>query len=233
TDPDWRARGLAVTLMNELLEVARLAGLSEVLFEFVQGIQAPAIEAAELAAMPEAELSELEGLLGEAGMSEQTAKAAARELTEHDALGTHARVELDIDPSHDRANPVTAALASLGAFIAGGLIPFLVVLFAANSAAVLVTVIGVEEKEVKNSFFDRNKNTCRTENGFFRWSQERLIKFQLAGRFFHGEALVGYGRAERPEYILLCGVKEKDRLAADFFWSALEPEKVKKLSAKV
>ncbi|HPP12259.1 MAG TPA: hypothetical protein PKW42_05940, partial [bacterium] len=90
----------------------------------------------------------------------------------------------------------------------------------------LVTVIGVEEKEVKNSFFDRNKNTCRTENGFFRWSQERLIKFQLAGRFFHGEALVGYGRAERPEYILLCGVKEKDRLAADFFWSALEPEKV-------
>ena len=84
-----------------------------------------AIEAAELAAMPEAELRELEGLLGEAGMSEQTAKAAARELTEHDALGTHARVELDIDPSHDRANPVTAALASLGAFIAGGLIPFL------------------------------------------------------------------------------------------------------------
>ena len=102
-----------------------------------------AIEAAELAAMPEAELRELEGLLGEAGMSEQTAKAAARELTEHDALGTHARVELDIDPSHDRANPVTAALASLGAFIAGGLIPFLAVLFAPNSAAVLVTVIAV------------------------------------------------------------------------------------------
>lgn len=46
-DPDWRTRGLAVTLMNELLEVARLAGLKEVLFEFVRGIQSPAIEAAE------------------------------------------------------------------------------------------------------------------------------------------------------------------------------------------
>ncbi len=45
--PDWRTRGLAVTLMNELLEVARLAGLREVLFEFVRGIQSGAIEAAE------------------------------------------------------------------------------------------------------------------------------------------------------------------------------------------
>lgn len=102
-----------------------------------------AIEEAELAAMPEAELSELEGLLRDRGMSEHTAKAAARELTEHDALATHARVELDIDPSHDRANPVSAALASLGAFIAGGLIPFLAVLFAPHSSAVLVTVIAV------------------------------------------------------------------------------------------
>lgn len=45
--PDWRSKGLAVTLMNELLEVARLKGLREVLFEFVRGVQSSAIEAAE------------------------------------------------------------------------------------------------------------------------------------------------------------------------------------------
>ncbi len=45
--PAWRDRGLAVTLMNELVEVARVAGLSEVLFEFVRDIQEPGIEAAE------------------------------------------------------------------------------------------------------------------------------------------------------------------------------------------
>ena len=45
--PDSRDRGLAVTLMNELVEVAREAGLREVLFECVAGIQELAIHAAE------------------------------------------------------------------------------------------------------------------------------------------------------------------------------------------
>jgi VIT1/CCC1 family predicted Fe2+/Mn2+ transporter len=143
------------TSVRHALVVAGLAGLSAGAMSMAVGeyvsVSAQrdsekamlAMEKAELAAMPEAELTELEGLLGEAGMSEQTSKVAARELTEHDALGTHARVELDINPSQDRANPVSAALASLGAFIAGGVIPFLAVLFAPNTAAVMVTVIAV------------------------------------------------------------------------------------------
>lgn len=101
------------------------------------------LEQSELAAMPEAELRELEGLLRQRGLSEKTARTAARELTDHDALAAHARVELDIDPGHERANPVSAAVASLGSFITGGLIPFLAVLLAPHSAAVVVTVAGV------------------------------------------------------------------------------------------
>jgi GNAT superfamily N-acetyltransferase len=46
-DPDYRTRGLAVALINELIEVARDSGLEEVLFEFVRGQQSGAIEAAE------------------------------------------------------------------------------------------------------------------------------------------------------------------------------------------
>ena len=46
-NPEYRSRGLAVTLINELVEVARIAGLREVLFEFVRGPQTSAIEAAE------------------------------------------------------------------------------------------------------------------------------------------------------------------------------------------
>lgn len=57
--PAYRARGLAVTLMHELVEVAKLAGLREVLFEFVKGVQTSAIEAAEfLGASVAGELNE-------------------------------------------------------------------------------------------------------------------------------------------------------------------------------
>lgn len=46
-DPAYRTRGLAVTLISELIEIARESGLDEVIFEFVRGDQSQAIEAAE------------------------------------------------------------------------------------------------------------------------------------------------------------------------------------------
>ena len=54
--------------------------------------------------------------------------AAAKELTEHDALGTHIRDVLGINKI-SQAKPIQAAFASLAAFTAGGLLPFLVTLF--------------------------------------------------------------------------------------------------------
>ena len=53
----------------------------------------------------------------------------ALELTEHDVLGAHVRDELGINEI-SQANPIQAALASGSSFIAGGILPLLVVLFA-------------------------------------------------------------------------------------------------------
>ena len=51
-----------------------------------------------------------------------------KELTKHDALGTHIRDELGINEI-SQAKPLQAAFASLTAFTTGGLLPFLVTLF--------------------------------------------------------------------------------------------------------
>src|SRR5690349_18423113 len=55
-------------------------------------------ERAELRDEPEEELAELAGLYVAKGLSEQTARQVAVELTEHDALAAHADIELGIDP---------------------------------------------------------------------------------------------------------------------------------------
>ena len=78
-----------------------------------------------LTQFPEEELIELAALLAARGMSLQTASIAARELTEHDALGAHAREELGLSDEM-AASPLQAAIASAAAFLAGGLPPLLV-----------------------------------------------------------------------------------------------------------
>lgn len=101
-----------------------------------------ALEAQELAELPEQELAELAGLLRQRGMSEQTARVAAEEMTAHDAFAAHADLELGLDP-HQRTNPWEAAGASALAFAVGGLIPFLAILWAPAGNAVPVTVAAV------------------------------------------------------------------------------------------
>jgi VIT1/CCC1 family predicted Fe2+/Mn2+ transporter len=63
------------------------------------------------------------------GLTPTTAKQVARELTQADALGTHIRDELGINEV-SQAKPIQAALASGGAFTAGGLLPLAVTLLA-------------------------------------------------------------------------------------------------------
>ncbi len=45
--PGYRERGLAVTMLEELIEIGREAGLDELVFEFAREVQEPAIQAAE------------------------------------------------------------------------------------------------------------------------------------------------------------------------------------------
>src|SRR3954451_22808698 len=84
-------------------------------------------ERRELEEEPDEELAELAGLYMDKGLSEDTARQVALELTSHDALAAHAEVELGIDPDA-LTNPWQAALASMIAFTVGALLPMLMIL---------------------------------------------------------------------------------------------------------
>lgn len=84
-------------------------------------------ERRELAEEPEEELAELAGLYMDKGLSEETARQVALELTHHDALAAHADAELGIDPD-ELTNPWQAAFASMTAFTVGALLPLLMIL---------------------------------------------------------------------------------------------------------
>jgi len=86
-------------------------------------------ELKELEEMPEEELLLLAQIYEKRGLKKETAMQVAIELTEKDALGAHIRDELGI---HEltQAKPVQAALASGLSFMAGGILPLMVVLLA-------------------------------------------------------------------------------------------------------
>ena len=86
-------------------------------------------EQKELEEMPEEELKMLAQIYEKRGLQKETAMTVALELTQHDALGAHIRDELGINEI-SQAHPIQAALASGSSFIAGGVLPLLVVLFA-------------------------------------------------------------------------------------------------------
>src|SRR6476661_3005352 len=79
-------------------------------------------EKGELAASPEAELTELTALYEAKGLSAATARTVAAELTAHNALAAHLEAELHIDPA-DIPSPVQAAGASALSFVCGALLP--------------------------------------------------------------------------------------------------------------
>jgi VIT1/CCC1 family predicted Fe2+/Mn2+ transporter len=85
-------------------------------------------EQAELATMPHEELAELTKLYQDKGLSAQTARQVAEELTANDALAAHLDVELNIDQD-DIVSPWRAAYASAIAFLIGGLLPILAIIF--------------------------------------------------------------------------------------------------------
>jgi VIT1/CCC1 family predicted Fe2+/Mn2+ transporter len=83
----------------------------------------------ELDTMPDVELKELAKMYQQRGLEKNLAMQVAVQLTKKDALATHARDELGINEM-TQPKPLTAAFASAGSFISGGLLPLLVALFA-------------------------------------------------------------------------------------------------------
>lgn len=83
-------------------------------------------ERRELREQPDEELRELTALLAAKGLSDQTARTAARELTEHDALAAHAAEELGLQ-LEGLARPLLAAVVSAIAFALGAILPLLAI----------------------------------------------------------------------------------------------------------
>jgi VIT1/CCC1 family predicted Fe2+/Mn2+ transporter len=101
-----------------------------------------ATERRELAEDPQLELDELADIYTSKGLTPETARLVALELTEHDALAAHADAELRIDPN-ELTNPIQAAVASAVAFTLGALLPLLAILLPPERARVLVTAVAV------------------------------------------------------------------------------------------
>lgn len=91
-------------------------------------------EKRELREQPESEFNELIHLLRRQGLKLATARVVAKELTEHDALGTHLSLELGID-REELTSPWQAAAASFIAFTLGALLPVLAVLLTPEPSA--------------------------------------------------------------------------------------------------
>ncbi len=97
-------------------------------------------EAEELATEPERELEELVSIYEQRGLSRVLATEVAVELTAHDALGTHLRDELGIDPASP-ARPGQAAMVSAAAFSVGALGPVLAAWLLPISIRIWVTIV--------------------------------------------------------------------------------------------
>ena len=92
-------------------------------------------ERLELATEPEKELAELTAIYVARGLEAGLASEVARQLTAHDAHGTHARDELGVSESLS-ARPVQAALASAGTFAVGAALPLVLVLIVPSASLV-------------------------------------------------------------------------------------------------
>ena len=81
-------------------------------------------ESNELATRPDFELAELASIYVARGLDEDLAQRVAVQLTDHDALGAHARDELGISDM-TAAKPIQAALASAASFAIGAVLPLI------------------------------------------------------------------------------------------------------------
>lgn len=94
-----------------------------------------------LEADPDVGLRSLARLYEERGLSPETSRAVAQELSARDALDAHLRARHNIDAT-DVASPWHAALASFLAFAVGALLPLLAILLPPPELRVPVTFVG-------------------------------------------------------------------------------------------
>ncbi|NKY35108.1 VIT family protein [Nocardia speluncae] len=96
----------------------------------------------ELEEDPADELAELTAIYHAKGLSAETARQVAEELTAYDAFAAHAEAELGLNPD-ELTNPWHAAFSSAVAFTLGALLPLLAILLPPTTARIPVTMVAV------------------------------------------------------------------------------------------
>jgi len=89
---------------------------------------------------PDQELRELAAIYRSRGLDKDLAMQVAKQLTEHDALGAHARDELGLSDT-STARPVQAAFTSALSFAAGAALPLMAVFLAPQHLLTWVVAI--------------------------------------------------------------------------------------------
>jgi len=97
------------------------------------------IERLSIKSNPNAELAELASIYEKRGVERQLAIQVATQLHAHDAVGAHARDELDINQDA-LANPAQAALASTVAFSLGAAVPIVAALLSNETDGVYLII---------------------------------------------------------------------------------------------
>lgn len=144
------------------------------------------IEKYELANFPNEELKELEGIYEKKGLSQKTARQAAKELTKHDALQAHLETELGIDPS-DLTNPYHAAFASAVAFISGASIPLAAILLPSESWRIPLTFVAVIFALTVTGYLSARVGQAKTLVAIRRivlWGVIAMVATFLIGKLF-------------------------------------------------
>ncbi len=143
-------------------------------------------EKRELAATPDLELRELQGIYMKRGLDPDTAMQVAKQLTAHDALSAHARDELGF--SHTtKARPIQAALASAVTFSVGAAMPLVTAalipfgnLIGAVSALSLIFLAGLGALAARTG----GANTLRGALRVTFWGAFALALTALVGKMF-------------------------------------------------
>jgi VIT1/CCC1 family predicted Fe2+/Mn2+ transporter len=94
-------------------------------------------ERLELLLQPELELTELTNIYVQRGVEPDLARKVAQQMTDKDALGSHARDELGI-VEHAVAKPIQAAFASAVAFAVGAALPLTIAIVAPIASITLL-----------------------------------------------------------------------------------------------
>lgn len=121
----------------------------------------------ELATDPHGKLHQLADHYAERGLSRELAVQVATELSQHAALDAHAQVFLNLD-ADEQVSPWVAARASLVAFLAGSVIPLVVIVTTPLDVRLPLTVAAVLGALLVTGFVSARLGGARTAPAMIR-----------------------------------------------------------------